>query len=615
VAAELRVVATAGHVDHGKSALIERLTGSDPDRLAEEQRRGLTIDLGYAWCHLPGQREIGFVDVPGHERFVRNMLAGVGPVRLVLFVVAADEGWKPQSEEHLQILDVLGMAGGVIALTKRDLVDDETLAIAEEEVRERVAGTVLDGAPLVPVSAHRGDGIEALRIALAEMMASAPQPEAGRTRLFVDRVFTIRGAGTVATGTLTGDRLTVGDEVEIVPRGRRARIRSLQTHRRDEERADPVSRVAANLVGIERDDLRRGDVLAVPGAWPTTSLVEARLRPVRGLGHAITSRGAFTVHAGAAEAGAQLRILGGSSVEPGGQAIVRLKLDRPLALEPFDRFVLREEGRSETVGGGEVLDVDPPARAGKDPGARLAARAEATRDELPALLVAERGAVTAHDAVRVTGSHAAGGIQVGAWLLAPAVHDAVETHVTDDLHAYHASHPLNEGAPLDDVRRMVGEVLAGHGAPAHPDLTEAVLVDLAARGRIARTATAVRLASHRVALDDHTGDVERLLEAITGDHEAKPPGVDELVAAGFGRDVIDAAARAGMVVRLTPAIVVAPSFVDRAAELVHAHATTGITVSALRQALGTSRKYAVPLAEHLDRTGVTRREGDLRYPR
>jgi selenocysteine-specific elongation factor len=204
VPGDLRVVATAGHVDHGKSSLIVRLTDIDPDRWEEEKRRGLTIDLGYAWCSLPSGREIGFVDVPGHERFIRNMLAGVGPVRLVLFVVAADEGWKPQSEEHLQILDVLGAAGGVVALTKRDLVDDETLAIAEEEVRDRLAGTALANAPIVPVSSQTGEGVEELRLALDEMLAAAPRPEDARTRLFIDRVFTIRGAGTVVSGTLAG---------------------------------------------------------------------------------------------------------------------------------------------------------------------------------------------------------------------------------------------------------------------------------------------------------------------------------------------------------------------------------------------------------------------------
>ncbi|HET9672797.1 MAG TPA: selenocysteine-specific translation elongation factor, partial [Actinomycetota bacterium] len=348
---ELRVVATAGHVDHGKSSLIVRLTGIDPDRWAEEKRRGLTIDLGYAWCPLPSGREVGFVDVPGHERFVANMLAGVGPVRLVLFVVAANEGWRRQSEEHLSILDVLGVDGAVIALTKRDLVDHDELELARAEVLDRASGTALSDAEVVAVSAATGEGLDRLRDAIDGMLAAAPIPEDARARLFVDRSFTISGAGTVATGTLGGACLAVGDEVEVYPTGRRARIRSLQSHERAEDRACPVTRVAANLAGLEREAVRRGDVLGRPGAWRPTSVFEATLRPVRGLDHPITARGAYKVHAGAAEADARIRILGRSRLEPGDEAYVRIALARPLVLDVSDRYVLRESGRIETVGG------------------------------------------------------------------------------------------------------------------------------------------------------------------------------------------------------------------------------------------------------------------------
>ena len=402
-----QVVATAGHVDHGKSSLIVRLTGIDPDRLAEEKRRGLTIDLGFAWTTLPSGREIGFVDVPGHERFVRNMLAGVGPVRLVMFVVAADEGWKPQSEEHLEIVDVLGADGGVVALTKADLVDEETLGIAELEVRERLEGTALDGAPIVPCSAATGAGLDDLAAALDAMVAAAPAPrQDGRVRQFLDRVFSIRGAGTVVTGTLTGGPLAVGDEVEIFPTGRRARVRGLQSHKRSLDAARPVARVAVNLVGIEREDLVRGDVLGRPGAWRPTSVLEARLRPVRGLDHPLTGRGAFKLYAGSAERDARVRFLGTTRLEPadgGGGAFVRVRLSAPLVLEPGDRFVLRESGRRATVAGGVVLDTEPAARPGPDPVARLERREAAAPDDLPALLVDERGAVRATDLSVLTG--------------------------------------------------------------------------------------------------------------------------------------------------------------------------------------------------------------------
>ncbi len=609
MAGELRVVATAGHVDHGKSSLIVGLTGIDPDRWAEEKRRGLTIDLGYAWCTLPSGREVGFVDVPGHERFIANMLAGVGPVPLVLFVVAADEGWKPQSEEHLQILDVLGVADAVVALTKRDLVDEDRLAAATAEVRLRLVGTALHAAPIVPVSSATGEGLDEIRAALDAMLAAGPPPADARTRLFVDRVFTIRGAGTVVTGTLTGDCLGVGDEVELFPTGRRARIRSLQTHETSEERACPVSRVAANLVGVERDALERGDVLGVPAAWRPTRVVEAALRPVGGLGYAISGRGAYKLYAGAAEADAKLRVYGGGA-EPGEDAFVRIRLSRPLVLDVFDRFVLRDAGRRTTVGGGLVLDPAPPARAGAQPERRLAARAAARREGLADLLVAERGAVDAAEVALLTGLPA----DADGWLVAEGARAAAEDALRSSLQRHHAEHPLEEGAGLAAARRTVGDALRKAGGPRDAGAVEAVLSGLESSGEVVRTASTVRLATHRVALEERGEDVQRLLDAIGGERETTPPTVQELVTSGISREVIDAADREGVVVRVSADLVITSVLAARAEALVRG-AADGITVSAFREALGTTRKYAVPLLEWLDRRGVTRREGDLRFPR
>jgi selenocysteine-specific elongation factor len=610
VPGELRVIATAGHVDHGKSSLIMRLTGIDPDRWAEEKRRGLTIDLGYAWCTLPSGRDVGFVDVPGHERFIANMLAGVGPVPLVLFVVAADEGWKPQSEEHLQILDVLGVADAVVALSKRDLVDEERLRIGRDEVRERLAGTGLAGAPIVPVSSVTGAGMDELRGALDSMLVSAPVPGDARARLHVDRVFTIPGAGTVATGTLAGGCLAVGEEIEIYPTGRRARLRSLETHGGAEERACPVSRVAANLAGTERETLQRGDVLGKVGAWRATRIFEASLRPVRGLGHPVTSHGAFKLYAGAAEADATLRIYGAAALEPGGEAFVRIRLSRAMPLEVSDRFVLRETGRRETVGGGVVLDPAPPSRPGTTPERRLAARESATREELAALLVAERGAVEASELALLTGVPAEG----AGWLLHDDVRSAAEQALRSALISHHGAHPLDEGLDLAAARRAVGEALGKAGAPSEPGAIEAVIGGLASAGEIVKTATTVRSSTHRASLEESAADVDELLKAIGGERETTPPSVGELQIAGFARDVIEAAAREGLVVRVAPDLVVTPDLAARSEAIVRA-ATDGITVSAFRQLLGTSRKYAVPLLEWLDRRGVTRRKDDLRFPR
>ena len=610
---ELRVVATAGHVDHGKSSLIVRLTGMDPDRWEEEKRRGLTIDLGYAWCELPSGREVGFVDVPGHERFIANMLAGVGPVRLVLFVVAANEGWRQQSEEHLAILDVLGVAGGVVALTKRDLVDEDTLDLVEEEIRERVEGTTLSTARVVRVSAETGEGLDDLRTALDELLASAPAPTEERARLFVDRVFTIAGAGTVVTGTLGGDRLAVGDEVELYPRGTTARIRSLQTHKRSEDFAEPVTRVAANLVGTGKQDLARGDVMGAPGAWRPTTVFDGLLRPVRDLPHPITSRGAFRVHAGAAQTDARLRIFGRTRLEAGQEAFVRITTTHPLVLDVFDRFVLRESGRQETLGGGSVLDPAPPRRAGPSPQDRLARRAAATREDLPAILADERGAVRASDALALTGS-AAGVPQAGEWLLRDGLLESVGTALTAHVDAFHQAHPLEEGEPLASARRVLAAALRPFTGPPEARLVEAVLDRLAADGRLKRTSTSVANPSHRPVDRESDPMIQRLVEAI-GSEPAQPPTVKELVSQGIGRDAIDAAARAGLVVRVAPDLVFIPALIERAEAVVAAAGSAGITVSAFRATLETSRKYALPILEWFDQRGVTRREGDLRYPR
>ena len=607
-----RVIATAGHVDHGKSSLIARLTGIDPDRWPEEKRRGLTIDLGYAWCELPSGREVGFVDVPGHERFIRNMLAGVGPSPLVLLVVAADEGWKPQSEEHLEILDVLGVTSGVVALTKRDLVDHETLAIAEQEVHDRLDGTVLDDAPIVAVSSTTGEGVDELRATLDTMIELAPPPRPAPMRLFVDRVFTIKGAGTVATGTLTGGCLAVGDEVAIEPDDRRARVRSLQTHRQPEEAACPVSRVAANLVGIERTALERGDVLVAPGVWAPTSSVDVELRAVRGLGKPLTSRGAFKVYAGAAEADARVRLLAANRLEPGASAFARLRMSRPLVLAIGERVVLREAGRRETVAGGLVLDLDPAAATGAPE--RLAARLACPQANLPAMLLRERGALIAAQIPRLVGAQADPATIIGAWAIDPALRSVLQRAITTTLAGFHAREPLAAGAPIDTVRAVVAATLREGQAPSDPTLIDAAIDATVASGSVQQAATTLRLTGHRVSLDEYGADVRRLLSEIGGERAAMPATIAELERTGIGRDVIEAAAAAGLAVKVSRELVFTPELLVMAEALVRS-APQGITVSAFREALGTTRKFALPLLEHFDRTGVSRRDGDLRFPR
>ena len=608
----LRVIATAGHVDHGKSAMIVALTGIDPDRFAEEKRRGLTIDLGYAWTTLPGGREVGFVDVPGHERFIRNMLAGVGPVRLVLFVVAADEGWKPQSEEHLQILDVLGVAGGVIALTKTDLVDAEAIAFTTEDVRERVAGTVLAEAPIVPVSARNGDGVE---------------DAAGRARAD-------RAGGTGPAGhtnpSLRGPRL--------LHHGRR--------HRRD--------RNADRRLSARR---RRGGRRARRRAGADPFAADAQARPVRGLPRVACRREPRGRRARAAaprldrvparHLPADHRVRGGgddpceaSSASPSvarsrctrararrprdlrvlerrddGDVLLRIRTDDALALDVGDRFVLWESGRRRTVGGGIVLDVAPPRAADPRHVAFLARRAaEPDRAAIAALCIEEAGAIRTDELALQLGP-AVWPAPADGWWIDPRVDDAVSEAVVDSLRATHDARPLDEGAQLADVRAACTAACRSAYAPTDPALIDALLTRLTTDGTIARDGMTVRLPSHEVALAGHEPELERLVSAIAGEREATPPTVKELVADGVDPSLIDAAARAGLVVRISPELVLSTGLVARATELVRAHASDGVTVSAIREHLGTSRKYAVPLAEWMDANGISRRVGDLRFPR
>jgi selenocysteine-specific elongation factor len=613
----LQVVATAGHVDHGKSSLIVRLTGIDPDRWEEEKRRGLTIDLGFAWCTLPSGREIGFVDVPGHERFVRNMLAGVGPVRMVLFVVAADEGWKPQSEEHLAIVDVLGATAGVVALTKSDLADPETIELRAKEIRRRLEGTSLQGAPLVVCSSTTGRGLEELGAALDTMLAEAPPPEdRARPRIHIDRSFTIRGAGTVVTGTLVGGTLSVGDEVRIYPSGPTARLRSLQTHKRPVQVARPVSRVAANLAGIPKQEVERGDVLGKTGQWRPTSVLEAKVFPVRGLQHPLTARGAYKLYVGTAERDARLRLYGISELRPGDAAFARMTLSHPVVAEAGDRFVLREAGRRETVAGGEVLDADPPVRPGRDPTGRLARRDAAGREDLARLVVAERGAVRVSDLVPLSSgaqSGVEGAIRVGPWwVAADRFHSLVDT-VAENLRTYHDDHPLRPGMDAGELRRTL---VASGGAlvPAlEQGLAAALLARLEEEGGLVRDGATVRLAEHRVSLGDFESEARRLVESVSS-AEPTPPTVRDLQSQGISRELIQACVATGRLARVSEDIVVTPGFMARAEEVVRAEAARpeGITVSRFREILGTTRKYALPLLESFDGRGVTRREGDVR---
>ena len=563
----MRVVATAGHVDHGKSSLVLALTGTDPDRFEEEKRRGLTIDLGFAHTTLPSGAGISFVDVPGHVRFLRNMLAGVGGIDACLFVVAATEGWKPQSEEHLRILELVGAEHGVVALTKVDAVDDEWLELATLDVGEHLAGSFLADAPIVAVSSLTGAGLDRLRGALDELVARTPgATDRGRPRLWIDRVFAARGSGTVVTGTLTGGALAVGDAVEVEPHRRVARVRGIQTLGRSVERIEPGNRVALNLVGPSHDELERGDVVVTSGRWAPTERFDARLDVLASVDHDVSRRGAYLAYVGSREVPVRLRVLGTETIAPGGSSPVRLFAPVALPLLPGDRFVLRESGRDETVGGGEVLDVAPALPASK-----------AAPDRTVERVVRERGWVDVDELERLTGVALAA--TIGHWVVAPDALEATLAEVRERIDAAGATGL--DLALLDDRRRAAVGLLDG------------VVVD----GGRARLAAAVDPYA------DHP------LVALVRAGWFAPPD-----AAGVPRNDVRELVRRGLLVE-RDGVVFHPDAVAAAAtiaaQLLAAH-PNGYTMSQFRDALGVTRKHALPLAAVLDATAVTRRREDVR---
>jgi selenocysteine-specific elongation factor len=607
----MHVVATAGHVDHGKSSLVLALTGIDPDRLEEEKRRGLTIDLGFAWVRLPSGREVGIVDVPGHERFIKNMLAGVGAIDVALFVVAANEGWKPQSQEHLDILDLLGIASGVVAVTKADLVDDVLLELMIDDVRERIEATSLRGAPVVAVSSVTRRGLDALTGELERVIdAALPAEDLDRPRLWVDRVFSMRGSGTVVTGTLTGGGLRQDAEVEAVPGGLHARIRGIQSHHHRLGEIGPGNRTALNLVGIESDALQRGQVISRPGLWATTRACLASIRFLRHLGHEPSERGSFKVYIGSSELTARIRFLE-EPPEPGATGLALLVFSRPAVADWGDRFVLRDSGRLETLGGGVILEPHPGRLDARNPAGPLADRARRrleAQDRAAYLRVVldEEGVMAAADVPARTGltgdaARAAGGIWFASTVFSPARFDAAAARLTTVLGAYQAEHPQEAGMPRPSVR--VALDLA-------PRPFDELVEELARRGAVVADADVLRTAGFTPALGGaETAELLELLRAA----RAAPPSLSELNAR-FGPALVRGLVRSGQLVPVSQDLVYAASTLAEIRDLVAGQiASSGpFTVAQFRDLVGASRKYVVPLLEYLDRTGYTRRQGDLR---
>lgn len=559
----MTVVATAGHVDHGKTSLVLALTGVDTDRLAEEKRRGLTIDLGFA--HV---EDLSFVDVPGHVRFLRNMLAGVGGIDACLFVIDAREGWMPQTEEHFEILRLLGVPAGVIAITKCDLVDAAHLDEVEVLVRHRCAGSFLDGAPVVRTSIHDPNSIDELA---RHLRSTPPRPsvQGARPRLWIDRVFAAAGAGTIVTGTLIDATLARGDELEVVPGAMRTRVRGLQTAGRNVESATPGTRVAVNLAGVAHGDIERGHQLVKPDEWWFADTFDATLHVLPGLRHALSRRGNFLLYVGTEELPATIRLIATEELQPGTSGHARVFLPRALALAPGDRFVLRETGRDETVAGGEVLEVDPTSRLSR-------ARPTADVDSL----IDQRGIVGTRELFLRTGQ----------------VHEPTVDDVIFSAAMLSAAH-----SELLDMVRSSGE--RGVDVSGLDDaLRQAV--------KMLRPNTAV-VESGRLYAPDKAPS-QQLRSPVLDAFEAEPFAPP--AASNFDRDELRRLVQAGRLVSLD-GIHFATAAIDRAHDVVRQLIATkpaGFSASEFRDALGTSRKFAIPLAEALDARGITRRRGDVR---
>lgn len=630
------VIGTAGHIDHGKSALVRALTGTDPDRLKEEKARGITIELGFAHAPLADDVMGSFVDVPGHERFVRAMLAGVGGIDLVMLIVAADESVMPQTREHFDICRLLGVGRGLVVLTKSDLVEPEMLELVADEVRELVAGSFLAGAPIVPVSALTGGGLDILKTTLAAIARETPARGAdGLTRLPIDRVFTLRGFGTVVTGTLVAGRLHTDEELAILPAGTPVKVRGLHVHGGPRSAAQAGERVAVNLAGVEVADVARGSVLAAPGALPDTRRADVHLTMLPGM--TLKHGARVRVHQGTAEWLARVSLSGTSGlIEAGGRADARLRFERPAVLSRGDRLILRTYSPPATIGGGVVLDPVPPQAGvrtarGVSRMAALALGGHAEGDRVTAarVMIEAGGArgVSVPDLARRLGCRpedaaaalrvlheqkvvvAAGDAAVPASVLAPATAALIK-----GLAAFHASHPLVAGLGREDAR---GRWFAG--VPVA--VVDAVVASLVADRTLVATET-LALASHRIALTPDETAVQQWLDTRFRDAGLAPPDVAALAGeaqrpAALIDRVLGVMVKTKRLVKIDtlvfhPEVLATLKSDVTARKDSAADGRATVDVKAFKDTYNLSRKYAIPLLEYLDRERVTRRMGDVR---
>jgi selenocysteine-specific elongation factor len=623
----MRVIGTAGHVDHGKSTLVQALTGTHPDRLKEEREREMTIDLGFAWFNLPNGEPLGVIDVPGHRDFIENMLAGVGGIEAVLLVIAADEGVMPQTREHLAILDLLGVPAGVIVLTKADLVDADWLELMTNEVRAAVRGTVLENAPLVAVSARTGRGLDELKQHLQTSLAAhPPRPDVGRPRLPIDRVFSLTGFGTVVTGTLSEGAFAVGDAVEILPANLPARIRGLQTHKTKLERAAPGSRVAINLSGVEVAQVKRGQVVAKTGTLTATTLMDVHFRHLPDVELPLKHNAQVKLFIGAAEVLATVRLLGQAELAPGGTAWLQLVCTEPIVAVKGQRFILRRPSPGATLGGGVIVDAHPKRRYRQNEInviRQLEAAARGTPGEILLQALEALSPTSLKDAIAKTGLEAEAAqaavaeirsagelieLDGEALVLTRAVWQSLISAAQTTLAAFHAQYPLKAGMPREELKSRLSKT-----TPLSPRLFNAVLARAAAEGGLITQTASVRLATHTI---QFAPAQQTKINALLADFRRDPYNtpLPKDCAARVGDAEFAALVELGQLVQLSPEVVLLPETYAQAVVQVKAHlqANRTITVAAVRDLFKTSRKYALALLEYLDAAGITKRVGDER---
>ncbi len=617
----MHVIGTAGHVDHGKSTLVKALTGIDPDRLAEEKKREMTIDLGFAWLTL-GDEEVGIVDVPGHRDFIENMLAGIGGIDLALFVVAADEGVMPQTREHLAILDLLGVSHGVVALSKMDLIDDpDWLELVILDLTDVLSGTVLEHAPILPVSAYSGKGVDKLKILLQDNLgATTSRPDLAKPRLPIDRVFTLSGFGNIVTGTLVDGRFRVGDTVEIQPGNKRARIRGLQTHKQKLEVALPGSRVAINLSGIERQDIERGDVVAGLGVIEDTILLDASYKQLADPGIPLRHNEQVKLFVGAAEVMARTRIIGSKQIEPAKTGWLQLALEQPVALARGDKFILRRPSPAATLGGGRVLDAHPGRRHRRykfEVVQRFQTLAHGTPEELLYQTLVRLEPTTQKDLIKETSLDPQVAeeivqalqkqqqiVSIGKWIMSKAGWEQLKDRQTSIICAYHQDYPLRLGLPREELRSRLR---------IHSSLFNLLLEENHRLGLIKEESNLVQLTGHKITFSSkQQEDIKRLLQRHIS-AGINSPSVKESKQ-DVGNDVYQALVDLGQLIQLNNEVVYSLSVYEMAREQITDYLADSHRINAAeaRDLLGTSRKYAIAILEHLDDIRITKRVGNDR---